>query len=225
HLAHRRAHRSVHGRNGWTDLQHLVGSIRWLGGLVHAWSQLKGLARQVFVGRGPIVRPTTGAVPARLRPWRALAHSGLIKQISTPVIGRPASVAECREGRSPERSQAGRRHMCILCKQGRPQHHLFSRLKSLKGAAATGAAASALPLFAPRAAAADDGPPDGMGRPGRRIVIRNGAVMSMDPRVADFTRADVLAEGKKILAVGPDLHAATAAEIDARGRVVMPGFV
>jgi 5-methylthioadenosine/S-adenosylhomocysteine deaminase len=115
--------------------------------------------------------------------------------------------------------------MCILCKQGRPQHHLFSRRKFLKGAAATGAAASALPLFAPRAAAADDGPPDGMGRPGRRIVIRNGAVMSMDPQVGDFARADVLVEGKKILAVGPDLHAGNAAEIDARGRVVMPGFV
>jgi len=115
--------------------------------------------------------------------------------------------------------------MCILCKQGRPQHHLFSRRKFLKGAAATGAAASALPLFAPRAAAADDGPPDGMGRPGRRIVIRNGAVMSMDPQVGDFARGDVLVEGKKILAVGPDLHAGNAAEIDARGRVVMPGFV
>jgi 5-methylthioadenosine/S-adenosylhomocysteine deaminase len=115
--------------------------------------------------------------------------------------------------------------MCILCDQGRPQNHFFSRRKFLKSAAATGAAASALSLFAPRPAAADDGPPDGMGRPGRRFVIRNGIVMSMDPQVGDFVRADVLVEGKKIMAVGPNLHAGNAAEIDARGRIVMPGFV
>src|SRR3954464_4402888 len=115
--------------------------------------------------------------------------------------------------------------MCILCNQGRPQHHFFSRRKFLKGAAATGAAASALGLFTPRPAAAQDSPPPETGRPGRRFIVRNGAVMSMDPQVGDFGRADVLVEGKKILAVGPDLHAGNAAEIDARGRVVMPGFV
>src|SRR4051812_3175342 len=115
--------------------------------------------------------------------------------------------------------------MCILCNQGRPQHHFFSRRKFLKGAAATGAAASALGLFTPRPAAAQDSPPPDTGRPGRRFIVRNGAVMSMDPQVGDFGRADVLVEGKKILAVGPDLQAGNAAEIDARGRVVMPGFV
>jgi len=35
----------------------------------------------------------------------------------------------------------------------------------------------------------------------------------------------VLVEGKKILAVGPNLHAGGAAEIDARGKIVMPGFI
>ena len=64
-----------------------------------------------------------------------------------------------------------------------------------------------------------------MGSPGRRIVIRNGAVMSMDPAVGNFTRGDVLIEGKKILAVGNNLSAGGAAEIDARGRIVMPGFI
>jgi 5-methylthioadenosine/S-adenosylhomocysteine deaminase len=38
-------------------------------------------------------------------------------------------------------------------------------------------------------------------------------------------RADVLVEGKKILAVGPNLQAGGAAEIDATGRIVMPGFI
>jgi cytosine/adenosine deaminase-related metal-dependent hydrolase len=114
--------------------------------------------------------------------------------------------------------------MCILCDQGRPQNHFFSRRRFLKSAAATGAAATALNLFAPRPAAADD-PPADMGRPGRRYVIRNGAVMSMDPQVGNFPRGDVLVEGKKILAVGNNLFAGGAAEIDARGRIVMPGFI
>ena len=30
--------------------------------------------------------------------------------------------------------------------------------------------------------------------------------MSMDPQVGDFAQADVLVEGKKILAVGPSLR-------------------
>ena len=46
----------------------------------------------------------------------------------------------------------------------------------------------------------------GSGVPGRRYVIRGGSVMSMDPKVGDFPKADVLVEGKKILAVGPNLR-------------------
>jgi cytosine/adenosine deaminase-related metal-dependent hydrolase len=49
--------------------------------------------------------------------------------------------------------------------------------------------------------------------------------MSMDPSVGDFPPADVLVEGKKILAVDPNLHASGAAVIDARGKIVMPGFI
>jgi len=116
--------------------------------------------------------------------------------------------------------------MCKLCDEGRPQNHFGSRRKFLTGAAATGVATAGLNLFAPRPAAADDGEaPAGSGRPGRRYVIRGGSVMSMDPAVGDFTQADVLVEGKKILAVGPNLHVGGAAEIDARGRIVMPGFI
>ena len=63
------------------------------------------------------------------------------------------------------------------------------------------------------------------GRPGRRYVIRGGSVMSLDSKVGDFPQADVLVEGKKILAVGPNLQAGGAAEIDATGRIVMPGFI
>jgi len=118
--------------------------------------------------------------------------------------------------------------MCKLCLQGKLQHHYnTSRRNFLKGAAATGVAASALNLFAPRPAAAQgfyDLPPDGTGRPGRRYVIRNGSVMTMEPG-GEYPIADVLVEGKKILAIGPNLHVGNATEIDARGRIVMPGFI
>ena len=117
--------------------------------------------------------------------------------------------------------------MCRLCDERRVRKHFGSRRNFLKGVAATGVAATGLSLFAAGPAAADDGtgPPDDHGRPGRRYVIRGGSVMSMDPKVGDFPRADVLVEGKKILAVGPNLPAGDAAVIDATGRIVMPGFI
>ncbi|MFL4980207.1 MAG: twin-arginine translocation signal domain-containing protein, partial [Xanthobacteraceae bacterium] len=117
--------------------------------------------------------------------------------------------------------------MCILCNQGKLQMHYRSRRNFLKGAAATGiAAAAGLNLFAARPAAAQVGdPPAGTGSPGRRYVIRGGSVMSMDPRVGDFVQADVLVDGKEIRAIGRNVNAGNAAEIDARGRIVMPGFI
>src|SRR3954470_14186501 len=121
--------------------------------------------------------------------------------------------------------------MCTLCDAGRPQDHSKNRSQLgrrdfLKASTATAAAAAGMSLFDPRPALAndDEGPRDS-GRPGRRYVIRNGHVMSMDPNVGDFVRGDVLVEGKKIVAVGHNLHAGGADEIDAEGRVVMPGFI
>ena len=121
--------------------------------------------------------------------------------------------------------------MCILCNQGRPQHPYFSRRNFLKGATALGAAS----LFAPRPAAAhdDDDPPRDSGRPGRRYVIRGGSIMSMDyggpgapPNpVGDLVRGDVLIDGKKIVAIAPNINAGNADVIDARGKIVMPGFI
>src|SRR5215510_41618 len=58
----------------------------------------------------------------------------------------------------------------------------------------------------------------------RRTLIKGGIVLSLDPKVGDFESADVLVEGKKIVAVGPNLHGG-GEEIDARGMVVMPGFI
>jgi len=127
--------------------------------------------------------------------------------------------------------------MCKLCDEGKPQDHSGSpsasklgRRDFLKASTATAAAAAGLSLFnAPPAAAHDDDrdddhPRDG-GRPGRRYIIRGGHVMSMDPVVGDFEKADVLVVGKKIRAVRPNIHVSDAGEIDARGKIVMPGFV
>jgi cytosine/adenosine deaminase-related metal-dependent hydrolase len=117
-----------------------------------------------------------------------------------------------------------------MCDEGKPQDHTGSGDRSrrdfLKVSAATGVAAAGLSLFsaAPAAADADDAPRDS-GRSGRRLLIRGGHVMSMDPAVGDFAEADVLVEGKRIVAVRPNLRVGEAAVIDARGRIVMPGFV
>ena len=68
-------------------------------------------------------------------------------------------------------------------------------------------------------------PPQDSCKPGRRYVIRGGMVMSMDPAVGHFVQADVLVEGKTILAIAPHVPAGTADVIDASGRIVMPGFI
>src|SRR5437762_12485123 len=119
--------------------------------------------------------------------------------------------------------------MCKLCDEGNPQNHSRwprSRRAFLKATAAAGVAAAGFNPFAARPAAADGGdPPADSGRPGRRYIIRSGSVMSLDPNVGDFPQADLLVEGKKILKVGPNLHAGGADVIDASGRIVMPGFI
>src|SRR5712691_9372467 len=63
--------------------------------------------------------------------------------------------------------------------------------------------------------------------PNRRILLQGGVVLSMDPKVGDFEKGDVLIEGKKIAAVGPNLAATArnAVVVNAADRIVMPGFI
>jgi 5-methylthioadenosine/S-adenosylhomocysteine deaminase len=66
--------------------------------------------------------------------------------------------------------------------------------------------------------------------PSRRLLLKGGVVLSLDPKVGDFDAADVLIDGSKIAAVGPGLKdvpadALGAELIDGRGRIAMPGFV
>ena len=60
---------------------------------------------------------------------------------------------------------------------------------------------------------------------GGRTLLKGGCVLSLDPKVGDFAVADVLIEGSRIAAVGPNLTAPTANVVDASNTIVMPGFV
>lgn len=59
----------------------------------------------------------------------------------------------------------------------------------------------------------------------RRVLLRGGVVLSLDPTVGDFERADVLIEGQRIAAVGPNHQAGDAPVVECAGTIVMPGFI
>ena len=58
-----------------------------------------------------------------------------------------------------------------------------------------------------------------------RTLLRNGCVITVDKELGNFRRTDVLIEGTKIAAIGPDLAAGDAEVIDASNMIVMPGFI
>jgi len=59
----------------------------------------------------------------------------------------------------------------------------------------------------------------------KQILLKGGTVLTMDPSLGNFKNADVLIEGTKISAVGPNLPVNGAEVIDASNMIVMPGFV
>jgi cytosine/adenosine deaminase-related metal-dependent hydrolase len=71
---------------------------------------------------------------------------------------------------------------------------------------------------------------DQFGRAGarRRILLRGGTVITLDPNVGDFVRGDVLIVGKTIAAIGPDLSEAAndgqAVVVSAEGMILTPGL-
>ncbi|WP_051485971.1 amidohydrolase family protein [Nocardioides sp. J54] len=60
----------------------------------------------------------------------------------------------------------------------------------------------------------------------RAILFTGGTVLTLDPRIGDLAKGDVLVRGRRIEAVGPDLsdRAGDAVVVDATGRIVLPGF-
>ncbi|MBX9843240.1 MAG: amidohydrolase family protein [Xanthobacteraceae bacterium] len=113
---------------------------------------------------------------------------------------------------------------CCLPRQALPGDGLSRRqflCTTAAGAAAAPAIAASVIGTATEAQAQAAKP----ARAGRPTLIRGGIVLSLDRAVGDFEQADVLIEGKKIAAVGPNLNAPNAQVIDAKNRIVMPGFV
>ena len=63
-------------------------------------------------------------------------------------------------------------------------------------------------------------------QPGQPVVFRNATVLTMDDAHTVLTDADVLIDGERIAAVGPNLEVPEGtAEIDATGGIVMPGMI
>jgi cytosine/adenosine deaminase-related metal-dependent hydrolase len=58
-----------------------------------------------------------------------------------------------------------------------------------------------------------------------RTILKGGCVLTLDGALGNFREADVLIDGTKIGAVGPNLQAADAEVIDASEMIVMPGFI
>jgi cytosine/adenosine deaminase-related metal-dependent hydrolase len=59
----------------------------------------------------------------------------------------------------------------------------------------------------------------------QRLLLKGGAIISMDARIGDLAKADVLIEGKTIAAVGPNLSAPGATIIDASNMILIPGLI
>lgn len=84
-----------------------------------------------------------------------------------------------------------------------------------------GAQRPAPPDSSPLRSASDASVPEGTGR----VLLRGGVVLSLDAKVGDFEKADVLIDGKTIAAIAPTLSAGDARVVECAGTIVMPGFV
>src|SRR5262245_1525828 len=58
-----------------------------------------------------------------------------------------------------------------------------------------------------------------------RTLIRNATIISVDPKIGDLHRGDILIEGSKIAAIAPSIPADGAEVIDATNRIAIPGFI
>ena len=58
-----------------------------------------------------------------------------------------------------------------------------------------------------------------------KTLIRNACILSMDTRIGDFDRGDVLVADDRIAEVGPRVDAAADRTIDGTGTIVLPGLI
>jgi cytosine/adenosine deaminase-related metal-dependent hydrolase len=61
--------------------------------------------------------------------------------------------------------------------------------------------------------------------PKSRILLKGATIASMDAKVGDLVRGDLLIEGTKISAIAPEINAADAQVIDALDTIIVPGLV
>src|SRR3954471_22965806 len=89
----------------------------------------------------------------------------------------------------------------------------FSRRALVKGGAGLAVGLAAARWIGDEAWAADAGlrfARQPAVNPRQRSLLQGGTIISMDGRVGDLAKGDVLIEGTKIVAVGPNLSAAGA---------------
>ncbi|MDB5650696.1 MAG: hypothetical protein JWL62_2216 [Hyphomicrobiales bacterium] len=77
------------------------------------------------------------------------------------------------------------------------------------------------------AVAQDSAGPDLLGqiKSARRLLFKGGIVLTMDRQTGDFADADILVENGTIREVRPEIDTTDAVVIDAKGRILLPGFV
>jgi cytosine/adenosine deaminase-related metal-dependent hydrolase len=102
-----------------------------------------------------------------------------------------------------------------------------SRREFLTATAAAGFAAASCGPNQNASAPAASSPPQSIVGDGRkrRILLRGGVVLTLDPKIGDFESADVLIDGTRIAEVRPGISAADAEVVDCAGTIVMPGFI
>jgi 5-methylthioadenosine/S-adenosylhomocysteine deaminase len=95
------------------------------------------------------------------------------------------------------------------------------------GSTAAGAAAGVFStLGLDTALAANPGSPPGPppNNANKQILLKGGIVLTMDPDGMDYNKADVLVQGSKIKAIGPNVGG-SGEVIDCTGKIVCPGFI
>lgn len=91
----------------------------------------------------------------------------------------------------------------------------FSPQEKPRGGSPTGKDMGALDRAASRSA-----------DPDRRILLKGGTIISMDPKTGDLAKGDLLIQGKTIAAVGAGITTPAGAQvIDASNTILVPGFV
>jgi 5-methylthioadenosine/S-adenosylhomocysteine deaminase len=103
----------------------------------------------------------------------------------------------------------------------------MSRRSALKAGAALAAGTAAADGLSGTALADDVRRFDGQQSvdPKRRILLKGGTIVSMDAKVGDLVKGDLLIEGGKISVIAPEINAADAQVIDALDTIIVPGLV